>query len=132
MGVKKNGMTILSGSLKKHWMRYCTEINLRVNPTDNRAIGLQNNLIKQLSTIDSLFVQPGFVFNREFGPAGMKFNSPSIMHLKFVNGYERKYHMGASRFRLIQHEINHINDMIEFERSMAGQDDELEDDALQK
>ena len=34
-----------------------------------------------------------------------------------------------SSFSNITYEINKINEMIEFERGLAGQDDELEDDA---
>ena len=51
------------------------------------------------------------------------------MHLKFVNGQERKYDMGRSTFDAIQTEISYINDLVEFERSMNGQDDELDDEA---
>ena len=43
---------------------------------------------------------------------------------------ESKYHMGESRFKLIQGEIDYINDLIEFERNLGGADDELDDDAL--
>ena len=42
------------------------------------------------------------------------------MHLKFVNGQERKYDMGRSTFDCIQTEISYINDLVEFERSMNG------------
>ena len=51
------------------------------------------------------------------------------MHLKWVNGYERKYNMIASPFNLIKYDIQEINKMVEYERSMQGQDDDLEDDA---
>jgi hypothetical protein len=37
--------------------------------------------------------------------------------------------MGASTFDTIQEEIKFINDVVEFERAMAGQDDELDDEA---
>ena len=36
--------------------------------------------------------------------------------------------MGASTFDCIKTEVNYINDLIEFERSFNGQDDELEDE----
>jgi len=45
-----------------------------------------------------------------------------------VNGYERKYNMALSPFNHIKAEIDWINNMVEFERSMGGNDDELEDD----
>ena len=50
------------------------------------------------------------------------------MTLKFVNGQERKYDMGSSTFDGIKTEIDYINDLIEFERSFNGQDDELDDE----
>ena len=36
--------------------------------------------------------------------------------------------MGRSTFDSIQTEISYINDLVEFERSMGGQDDELDDE----
>jgi len=40
-----------------------------------------------------------------------------------------KYNLIMSPWRLVQFQIEVINEYIEFERSLAGQDDELEDDA---
>ena len=54
------------------------------------------------------------------GDKNFLYNTPSILHLKFVNGTEKKYHMGISRFETIQWELKKINSMIEFERSLAG------------
>lgn len=45
-----------------------------------------------------------------------------------MNGYERSYNMALSPFNMIKYEIDWINNMVEFERSMGGNDDELEDD----
>ena len=50
------------------------------------------------------------------------------MHLKFVNGYERKYNIGATQMGNIMKEIQEINEHVEFERALQGQDDELEDE----
>lgn len=50
------------------------------------------------------------------------------MHLKFVNGYEKKYDMGANPLNIIKQEISYINDVVEFERSFNGQDDEMDDE----
>ena len=36
--------------------------------------------------------------------------------------------MGYSKFPIIKAEIDYINHLIEYERSLAGQDDELEDE----
>ncbi len=56
------------------------------------------------------------------------FYQPSIMHLKFCNGYERKYNIGVSSIANIKRDIAAINEYVEFERTLQGQDDELEDD----
>jgi hypothetical protein len=53
---------------------------------------------------------------------------PSWMNVKFINGYERKYNLVTSPLSNITKEIDFINDTVEFERSLMGQDDELEDD----
>ena len=68
-----------------------------------------------------MYVQPGFVFKMELlsGP-GVKYNSPSVLELKFVNGQERKYHMGLTQWTNIMTELKYINNLIEFERSLAG------------
>lgn len=34
MGAKRQGMTILKGSLKTHWMMYINYVNVSVNPAD--------------------------------------------------------------------------------------------------
>ncbi len=54
--------------------------------------------------------------------------TPSLLHLKFVNGLERKYDMKMSAMPLILTEIEVINEQMEFERNMAGQDDEMDDE----
>ena len=129
MGVKKNGMTVLSGSLQTHWIRYVTELKIRVNPTDAHAIAMSNTFLKLMMSLRGEFVQPGFQWSREIGNTkNLKFNDPSILYLKFVNGYEKNYHMGYSKFPIIKAEIDYINHLIEYERSLAGQDDELEDE----
>ena len=63
-------------------------------------------------------------------PKTMRYNDPSVLHLKFVNGTEKKYHMGMSGWGDIAFELETINDLIEFERSLAGNDDELDDDFI--
>ena len=131
MGGKRQGMTIFAGSLKQHWIRYVTELDLKVNPADPHAVSMMGFMVRNMTSLKSIYVQPGFVFNAELEESEtMKYNTPSVMHMKFVNGQERKYHMGLQPFSLIMHELNHINNAIEFERSLAGIDDELEDDAF--
>ena len=60
----------------------------------------------------------------------MKYHEPSTMFLKFVNGQQMKYHMGACKFGEIKDDVLRINYWIEYERSMAGNDDELDDEAV--
>ena len=62
MGTKKNGMTILRGSLQKHWMMYVTDLQMNVNPTDLNAVNLGCQMIADLSRIKSQYVQPGFIY----------------------------------------------------------------------
>ena len=50
------------------------------------------------------------------------------MHLKFVNGYERKYNIGISTLNNIKQDIEEINKFVAFERAFTNQDDELEDE----
>ena len=130
MGAKKNGMTILTGSLKKHWMMYVTELNMKVNPTDTKAVSMGNTLLVTMAQIKSQYIQPGFQFKQIFGEKDMRYNDPSVLHLKFVNGQEMKYHMGANKYQEITDDITRINHYIEYERALAGQDDELEDDTI--
>ena len=72
-------------------------------------------------------MQPGFVYKHDLTPT-MGYNEPSVLHLKFVNGQEKEYHMGMSRIDNIKNHINKLNEYIELERGMNGQDDELDDD----
>ena len=106
MGVKKNGMKIMSGSLKTHWIQYVTEMNMKINPVCIKSVSTGNMLLQLLSSINSKHIQPGFVWKHEVGNEETKYKTPSILHLKFVNGYEKQYHMGMSSFQMIQHEIN--------------------------
>jgi hypothetical protein len=46
-----------------------------------------------------------------------------------VNGYDRQYNITYSPFLNVRTEIDYINDLVEFERALNGQDDELEDEA---
>ena len=56
MGAKKNGMQILSGSLKTHWIRYVTELHMQINPTCHRSISMGNMMLKMLSKISSQYI----------------------------------------------------------------------------
>ena len=56
MGVKKNGMKILHGSLRTHWIMYVTEMNMKINPVDVKAVSTGNMLLQMLSTMNSKFI----------------------------------------------------------------------------
>ena len=84
--------------------------------------------MRQVQSLDSKFVQPGFKYNQKL-VTDKGYYEPSTLRLGFVNGYERTYNIGLSQFKFIKHEIEWINNLVEFERSSNGQDDELEDDA---
>ena len=54
-----------------------------------------NYMYRMMLNLSSKFLQPGFEFKRQMVSPKVYYE-PSIMHLKFVNGYERKYNMGAT------------------------------------
>ena len=85
-------------------------------------------ILRTIGSVDSKFIQPGFQYKFE-QVSGKPYNYPSYLHLKFVNGQERKYDMGISTFGTILEEVKYINDLVEFERAHGGQDDELDDEA---
>jgi len=119
---------IFKGSLKTHWIRYITNVNMDVNPAHVKAMREASNMLKLLNTIQAKYIQPGFDYKLNIrGDLG--YYDPSILHFKFVNGYERKYHMNDCLLGGILTEVEYINQTVEFERSMNGQDDELEDEA---
>ena len=78
--------------------------------------------------MNSKFLQPGFEFKQDLNKSPKGFYDASIMHMKFVNGYERKYNVGISSMGMIKRDIEEINKYIAFERAYTNQDDELEDD----
>ena len=100
---------------------------MAVNPADAYGMSQSFRILRTLGSLDSKFVQPGFTFAHTM-VKDQPYRYPSFMSLKFVNGQERKYDMGASTFDGIKTEIDYINGLIEFERSFNGQDDELDDE----
>ena len=121
-------MTILKGSLTKHWIMYVTELNMKINPADLNAVSMGNTLLATLASIKSQYIQPGFKYKHGLHPS-LKYTDPSVLHLKFVNGQEKSYHMGMSKLDMLKTDISTINYYIELERGMNGQDDELDDDS---
>ncbi len=61
MGKKKVTM-IFKGSLKTHWIRYITNLNINVNPTDIHGMSQSWMLLRTLGSVDSKFLQPGFQY----------------------------------------------------------------------
>ena len=56
MGLKKNNMTILSGSMKKHWIMYVTDMKLLINPVDRNANNMTHYLNKMMLSMNSKFI----------------------------------------------------------------------------
>ena len=106
---------------------YINHVNIEVNPVDSIGMNNANYMIRMMTNLKSKFVQPGFEFKHEIVKP-KSYYQPSFMHLKFCNGFERSYNIGISTMGAIQGEIKEINKHVEFERSVQGQDDELEDD----
>lgn len=127
MGTKKQGMLILRGSQKTHWMMYINFVHLQVNPACQLGMNVYFYMMSMLSTLNSKFLQPGFEFKQELLKP-QSYYQPSIMHMKFVNGYERKYNLGISSLKNIKHDIMTINKYVAYERAYTNQDDELEDE----
>ena len=106
---------------------YVNYVNIQINPTDKIGIGNSAFMLRMLQTMNSKYLQPGFEYKHEyFKPKS--YYEPSIMHFKFVNGYERKWNLGMVSINTLKGQMSMINRHIEFERNMQGQDDELEDD----
>ena len=119
MGTKRQGQTILRGSLKTHWMMYINFVHLKINPADQIGMNKMFFMMRVLSSLNSKFLQPGFEFKQEF-IVPKTFYEASIMHLKFVNGYERKYNLGISTWSCIKSEIDEINKFVAFERAYTN------------
>ncbi len=125
---KKKAIMIFKGSTKTHWIRYVTNLQMQINPADGYGMSQSFRILRTLGSVDSKFIQPGFQFAHTL-IQNQAYRHPSWLILKFVNGQERKYDMGISTFDAIKGEVEYINDLVEFERSMGGQDDELDDEA---
>ena len=105
MGAKKNGMTILKGSLKSHWIRYVTECHLNINPCEMKALSFGNDMVNKMTKLDSKFIQPGFIFKHNVMKTGFRYHDPSIMYLKFVNGQEKNFNMVMTSWHLMKFQI---------------------------
>ena len=116
---KKQTIAIFKGSLKTHWMRYINSVDLNMNPTDFQGMSTGSLIMRQVQSLDSKFVQPGFKYSQKLSTE-KGYYEPSTLRLGFVNGYERNYNIGISQFKFIKHEIEWINNLVEFERSSNG------------
>ena len=93
---KKKAILILKGSLRSHWVKYITQFHMLVNPTSPRSVYEGYRFMTLFSTIDAKYLQPGFSFKFNMLQKHLTYNDPSILHLKFVNGQERKYDINQS------------------------------------
>ena len=97
---KKKAIMIFKGSTKSHLIKYVTSLNMNVNPVDTYSLSSSFRILRTLGSVDSKFLQPGFQY--KFDQVKDKpYNFPSYLHLKFVNGQERKYDMAISTFPTI-------------------------------
>lgn len=108
-------------------MKYINVVEVKVNPTCPRSVSFGMFMHKTLIKLDSKFIQPGFKYNQSI-MRDASYYAPSLLKLQFVNGYTREYNLSVSTFPAIKTELDWINNLVEFERSMGGQDDELEDE----
>ena len=97
---KKKAILILKGSLRNHWIKYITQFHLHANPTNFHSVSEGFKMLNLMNTIDSKYLQPGFSFKFDF-IKNKTYNDPSLLHLKFVNGQERKYDLNISAFPTI-------------------------------
>ena len=100
-------------------MQYINYLDIQVNPTDKVGINNANYMLRTIATLNSKFIAPGFEYKNEYF-VPKTYYEPSIMHIKFVNGYERKYNMGTENMALMKAHIMEINKYVEFERAMTG------------
>ena len=90
-------------------------------------MSLQSRMIRLMSGMNSIYIQPGFKFNTGlFKPKS--YYDPTKATFTFVNGYVRTYNPALCTMNEMLAQIKEINTLIEFERSYNGQDDELDDD----
>lgn len=128
MAGKKKAILILKGSMKTHWIKYITQLHMHANPCDQLGMGTSLYLLRMLTNVDPKFIQPGFAYT--FNIVNDKpYDYPSILDLKFVNGYERKYNLKLNALKYVKSEVEYINEIVEYERAMNGQEDDLEDEA---
>lgn len=57
---KKKAIMIFKGSTKTHWIRYITQMDMNINPTDVYGMSTSYKLLGLLGHMDSKFLQPGF------------------------------------------------------------------------
>ena len=56
MGAKKQCQTILTGSLKTHWMMYINYVNISVNCTDAVGMNNANYMVRMITSLSSKFI----------------------------------------------------------------------------
>ena len=116
---KTQGVAQFAGSLKTHWLMYINHVELKMNPRCPKGIGMNTRLIRLMGGLDSKFIQPGFKFQTDFYKP-KSYYDPSILHFKFVNGYEKQYYPAMVTWNEMLADIKEINRLIEFERNYTG------------
>ena len=70
-------------------------------------------------------------------PPGFEFHmlkshgQESVMRCDFINGYKRVYYLGMTPFSIIMEDIKLLNEAIELQRSLAGNEDVLDEETMQ-
>ena len=58
----------------------------------------------------------------------MGYYDPSLLKLKWFNGYARDYNLHHTTHAIMMNDIDTINRYVAYEQACLGQDDELEDE----
>lgn len=53
---KKKAIVVLKGSLRQHWIKYITSLNMDVNVADTYGMGTATGLMKMMTTIDTKYL----------------------------------------------------------------------------
>lgn len=77
-------------------------------------------MIEEMDADKYKLLQPGFKYDYNFL---MDHKWEAEMQVKFINGFEKTWYMGYSPLYYIREEIKHLNDAIELQRALQGQDD---------
>ena len=87
---KKKTYQIFANSMREHWLKYVTELNMDVNPACGFGLKYAQNFTLYFENADAKLFQPGFKYNFNLlNPTD--YYQPSLMRMKFITGVERSY-----------------------------------------